>query len=197
MSPQFGKPLRYNRIDTRTTNVSPSVRTVMAAAIALGMYSTVCVAPRASANPQGVPCGVLDQVHQSLDDDVTGGIDGVRQVIGTLYIDGIAHKRDADAKLAMVSDGIHHIQDINNGHPVPGLAGPLHNLERAASDMKTAVTGLFQPAPPQFQSVFGVSEPSYSFTVPQPSTWETIDFADQQKNDVYGVVNKLHGQCSP
>lgn len=184
VSRKSGKPLIINGIATIVTAT-------------LSMCSAT--APSASAIPQGVPCGVLDQIHQSLDDDITAGVNGVRQTIGSLYLypDSIAHKRDVDANLARVNDGIHHIQDINNGHPVPGLGASLRNLERAAADMNTAVTALITPGEPVYESIFGNGPPGYHFALPQPSTWETIDFVDQKKNDVYGLVNNLHGQCSP
>jgi hypothetical protein len=51
-------------------------------------------------------------------------------------------KRDAETKLAMVSHGVHYMQDVNGNDAVPTLGSLLENLSRASDDMKDAVETL-------------------------------------------------------
>ena len=99
-------------------------------------------------------------------------------------------KRDAETKLAMVSHGVHYMQDINGDNVVPGLAPLLDQLDRASGDMRDAVEALFQWTGGGFDD-----GPSISLAWPQPSTWTAIDYADQKKNDIHGLVNSVQASC--
>ena len=159
------------------------------------MCSTASLAPPVAADSDHVPCGVLNEIRGSLDDDISAGIDGVRTVISSPYAVGSVQKRDAEVRLAMVSHGVHYMQDVNGDGIVPTLAPMLNDLSRASDDMRDAVEALFQIS----GSNYGVG--SYGSTVslawPQPSTWTAIDYADQEKNDIYALVNRLQPSCLP
>jgi len=139
-----------------------------------------------------VPCGVLGQLRDSLENGVAAGIDGVRTVITSPYIAGGPQKRDAEANLALVSHGVHVLQDFNRAANVPGLAPLLVNLDQSNQDMTQAVEALFQPTWGGFE--YGST---ISLAWPQPATWTVIDYADQKKNDVYALVNSLDTTCTP
>jgi hypothetical protein len=160
-----------------------------AAALLVG----VSPARPASADTEArVPCGVLDQLRGSLDNDVSVGMAGVRTVITSPYIAGGAQKRDAEANLALVSHGVHVLEDINSAANVPGLAPLLVRLDQANQDMTQAVEALFQPTWGGFE--YGST---ISLAWPQPATWTVIDYADQKKNDIYALVNRLQPTCTP
>ncbi len=144
-------------------------------------------APHAAAQPT-VPCGVLDQIRASLDNDVSAGLDGVRTVISSPYGIGRLQQRDAADRLNMVNHGVHVIQDINTGTPVPGLAPLLDRLAVAAGDAKEAVLTSFG---------WSAGGTGGSVAMPTQSTWDSIDYANQKKNDVYGLLDGLHGNCTP
>lgn len=168
-----------------------------AVATALMCTATMLAAP-ADANSEGqVPCGVLNQVRESLNDDVTAGIDGVRTVISSPYVSGAAQKRDAETRLAMVSHGVHYMQDVNGDNIVATLAQLLENLERASNDMRDAVEALFQISSGGYGFGYGDYGPTVSLAWPQPSTWTAIDYADQKKSDIYALVDNLQGTCAP
>lgn len=168
------------------------------------MCSIAGPAPRASAAP-GVPCGELDQIHESLDDDVTAGIDGVRQAITTPFSRGVSgalghwgqnpRQQDADAKLAMVDHGVHYMQDANSGNSIPGLAALLDNLRRATDDMNASINALFYTTNMWVGNEYWSNYPMSK--APDSSTWAAIDNAEQKKNDIYGLVNGLRGNCAP
>lgn len=168
------------------------------AAVALAVYSTICVTPRAFANSQAVPCSELDQVHESLDDDIGAGTAGVREQLGTPSVIGGLQKFLTDQKLAMVDHGLHYMNEIDIDHPVPGLEPLLDKLRDSTTVMKDAVVAAF-PVTWDWVSTYDSSqlERVVHPAQPQPSTWQTIDDADQKKNDIYGLVNNLHGHCSP
>lgn len=150
-------------------------------------------APLAGADTEShVPCGVLSQLRDSLDNGVAAGIDGVRTVITSPYIAGGPQKRDAEANLALVSHGVHVLEDVNRTANIPGLAPLLVNLDQANQDMTQAVEALFQPTWGGFE--YGST---ISLAWPQPATWTVIDYADQKKNDVYSLVNSLQPTCAP
>ena len=170
--------------------------------MALAMCLIASPTPRAFAASR-VSCGELDQIHQSLDDDITAGIDGLRQVINYPYVIATfgntygpnQQKLDADNKLAMVDHGIQNMQDINSADPVPELALLLDNLRQSAADMNKSVNSLFS-------TWSGWEGDSYDrnvpvFTWPNSSNWATIDNADQKKNDIYDLVNSIHVNCAP
>ncbi|MFN8089955.1 MAG: hypothetical protein U0R81_13490 [Mycobacterium sp.] len=153
----------------------------------------VAAAPAATADPQPqVPCGVLDQLRDNLDNSVSVGIAGVRIVITSPYLSGGQQNRDAESNLVLASHGVHAMQDINQNNIVPGLAPLLDNLSRATDDMSQAVEALFQPTWGGFEYGSGMS-----LAWPQPATWTVIDYADQKKNDVYALVNALQPTCTP
>ena len=120
-----------------------SPRVVYAMATAL-VCSTVSLAPPVAADSDPVPCGVLNEIRESLDDDISAGVDGVRTVISSPYAVGSVQKRDAEVRLAMVSHGVHYMQDVNGEGVVPTLAQMLTDLGRASDDMRDAVEALFQ-----------------------------------------------------
>jgi hypothetical protein len=154
----------------------------------------VCVSPTPPATATTdahVPCGVLNQLRDSLDNDVSAGIDGVRTVITSPYVTGGPQKRDAEANLALVSNGIHGMQDVNGAANVPALAPLLDNLDRANDDMRQAVEALFQLT--RGGSEYGST---ISLAWPQPATWTVIDYADQKKNDVYALLNSPQPACT-
>lgn len=161
------------------------------AAAALAVCSTLIPVAPAAADTH-LPCGVLDQVRDSLDNNVSVGLGGVRTVITSPYITGGPQKRDADANLALVSHGIHVLEDINGADNVPGLSPLLVRLDQAYQDMQQAVDALFQPT-------WGGYDWGSTLSVawPQQATWTVIDYADQKKNDIYALVNGLQGGCTP
>jgi hypothetical protein len=173
-----------------------SPRLFYAVATAL-LCSAVSHAPPAVASPDRVPCGLLNEIRGSLNDDISAGIDGVRTVIGSPYAVGAMQKRDAEVKLASISHGVHYMQDLNGNDLVPGLAPMLTDLNRASDDMRNAVEALFQVSDSGFGYGFGTSGVTVSLAWPQPSTWAAIDYADQKKNAIYGLVNGLQGSCLP
>jgi hypothetical protein len=161
--------------------------------------AAVGLAPAAAAGPMRVPCGVLEQVRESLDNDINAGIGGVRIVISSPYGSGSAQKRDTDVKLAMISHGVTYMEDVNGNGIVPGLAPALVDLRRAADDMRDAVEALFQISPGYgYGYGYGIGGyPTVSNAWPQPSTWTAIDYADQKKDDIYALVNGLQPTCVP
>lgn len=183
------------------TAVSVTPRLAIAA-VALGACATATFAPQAFADPPAgtpakAPCGVLNQIRESLDDDITGGINGVRTTISSPYMNGSSQRRDTDSKLAMIEHGVHYMQDLNGNNVVPGLAPLLDKLDRARGDMKDAVDSLFQiNGSGGGYGAFGGGVYT-TLAWPQPSTWAAIDYADQKKNDVYALVNNLQGNCAP
>ena len=154
------------------------------------------VFPASADTEARVPCGVLDQLRGSLDNDVSVGMAGVRTVITSPYISGGPQKRDAETNLALVSHGIHVLEDINGAANVPGLAPLLVNLDQSNQDMTQAVEALFQPTSGGFGYGFEYGS-TISLAWPQPATWTVIDYADQKKNDVYALVNSLQPSCTP
>ncbi|OBG26918.1 hypothetical protein A5673_07135 [Mycobacterium sp. E3198] len=176
--------------------------------VAAVMTSAICSiaspAPRAFAAPR-VPCGELDQIRESLDDDITAGIDGVRRAITTPFSRGASgalghwepnpRQQDADGQLAMVDHGVRYLQDINSGNPIPGLAALLGNLQHASDDMNASVNSLFYTANMWVGDEYWSNYPMSK--APDSSTWAAIDNAEQKKNDIYGPVNALRGNCAP
>ena len=164
---------------------------------AVALLAGVSTAPPAAADTEShVPCGVLDQLRDSLDNGVSAGIDGVRTVITSPYVAGGPQKRDAEANLALVSHGVHVLEDVNGAANVPGLAPLLVNLDQSNQDMTQAVEALFQPTSGGFGYGYGYGS-TISLAWPQPATWTVIDYADQKKNDVYALVNSLQPTCAP
>ena len=160
---------------------------------AVTLFVSLSPAPPAAADTESrVQCGVLNQLRDSLDSGVSAGIDGVRTVITSPYIAGGPQKRDAEANLALVSHGVHVLEDINGVANVRGLAPLLVTLDQANQDMTQAVEALFQPTWGGFE--YGST---ISVAWPQPATWTVIDYADQKKNDVYALVNSLQPTCAP
>ncbi|NTY60392.1 hypothetical protein [Mycolicibacterium sphagni] len=156
------------------------------------------LAPAAVADPVRVPCGVLDQVRESLDNDINAGIGGVRIVISSPYASGAAQQRDTNVKLAMISHGVHYMEDVNGPGIVPGLASALVDLRRASDDMRDAVSALFVISGGSgYGYGYGGYGPTVSNAWPQPSTWTAIDYADQKKDDIYALVNGLQPTCLP
>ncbi|GBG40857.1 hypothetical protein NJB14197_16270 [Mycobacterium montefiorense] len=161
----------------------------IAAVFAFLMVSTV---PQANAEtPSQVPCGQLDRMIEHIDNEVSDGIGAVRIVIardtGWLYTsDDRRQVRDAKVELARVDQGIHYVKDLNADSPIPGLAPLLDKLERASQNMNNAVQAL----------ITGHSDGPYLFT-PKDSTWASIDYAEQKRNDVYGHVISFRGNCTP
>ena len=155
-------------------------------------------APAAAADPVRVPCGVLGQVRESLDNDINAGIGGVRIVISSPYASGAAQQRDTNVKLAMISHGVHYMEDVNGPGIVPGLAPALVDLRRASDDMRDAVSALFVISGGSgYGYGYGAYGPTVSNAWPQPSTWTAIDYADQKKDDIYALVNGLQPTCLP
>jgi hypothetical protein len=176
-----------NRSSTPATS-----RLALGTAALLASSAVTWAAPAIANTNAPVPCALLNQIRESLNDDISAGIDGVRTVISSPYLGGGMQKRDAETKLAMVSHGVHYMQDVNGNDAVPTLESLLQNLDRASDDMKDAVEALFQ------LSGGGLDDgPTVSLAWPQPSTWTAIDYADQKKNDIYGLVNSLQGNCTP
>jgi hypothetical protein len=158
----------------------------------LAVYSVMFAATQAVADAEPtVPCAALDQITESLDNDISAGIAGVRTVISSPYLSGGMQQRDAADKLNMVSHGVHYMQDINAHSPIAGLAPLLDSMDRTANDMKDAVSSLFTLSGGQWS--YGAS---VSLAFPQQGTWETIDYADQKKNELYEFVNPLRGRCT-
>ena len=181
--------------------VRSSPRLVYAVATAL-MCSTVSLAPSAAASPDQAPCGALNAIRGSLEDDISAGVDGLRTVISSPYAVGSVQKRDAEVRLAMVSHGVHYMQDVNGNGIVPTLAPMLIDLGRAGDDMRDAVEPLFQVFYGGGYGGYGGYGPgSYVPTIslarPQPSTWTAIDYVDQKKNDIYALVDSLQPTCVP
>ncbi|MBI3691341.1 MAG: hypothetical protein HY239_12000 [Mycolicibacterium aromaticivorans] len=172
----------------------------MIAVAALVTFTSTLAAPQVAADPVRVPCGVLDQVRESLDNDINAGIGGVRIVISSPYASGAAQQRDTNVKLAMISHGVHYMEDVNGPGIVPGLAPALVDLRRAIDDMRDAVSALFVISPGYgygYGDGYGSYGPTVSNAWPQPSTWTAIDYADQRKDDIYALVNGLQGTCTP
>jgi hypothetical protein len=163
------------------------------AVIVLALATASLTLPAGAVAQVQVPCGVLSQLRESLDDAISAGIGGVRTVISSPYAVSGMQKRDAETNLAMVTHGVHYLQDVNTGTVVPDLAPLLDQLDRAAGDMRDAVEALFQ-----WTGGSGVNYgPMLSLAHPQPSTWTTFDYADQKRNDIYALVNGLQGSCAP
>lgn len=121
----------------------------IAVAALLTCTSTIS-APMVAADPARVPCGgVLDQVRESLDNDINAGIGGVRIVISSPYASGAAQQRDTNVKLAMISHGVHYMEDVNGPGIVPGAGsgagrstpGKRRHARRCGSPL-CGVTGL-------------------------------------------------------
>ena len=164
---------------------------------AVALLAGVSAAPPAAADTKSqIPCGVLDQLRDSLDNSVSAGIDGVRTVITSPYVAGGPQKRDAEANLALVSHGVHVLEDINGAANVPGLAPLLVNLDQSNQDMTQAVEALFQLTSGGIGYGYGYGS-TISLAWPQPATWTVIDYADQKRNDVYALVNSLQPSCTP
>ncbi|WP_445165397.1 hypothetical protein ACTXG7_15880 [Mycolicibacterium sp. Dal123E01] len=159
--------------------------------------AAVGVAPSAAADAARVPCGVLAQVRESLDNDINAGIGGVRIVISSPYASGAAQQRDTNVKLAMISHGVHYMEDVNGPGIVPGLAPALVDLRRASDDMRDAVGALFVISGGGYGYGYGSYGPTVSNAWPQPSTWTAIDWADQKKDDIYALVNDFQPTCLP
>jgi hypothetical protein len=181
---------------TQSTILSPSrLGCALVAAVAC---ASVGLAPTAAADPVRVPCGVLGQVRESLDNDINAGIGGVRIVISSPYASGAAQQRDTNVKLAMISHGVHYMEDVNGPGIVPGLAPALVDLRRASDDMRDAVGALFVISGGSgYGYGYGNYGPTVSNAWPQPSTWTAIDYPDQKKDDIYALVNGLQGTCLP
>lgn len=174
----------------------------LASAVAVAAAcASIGFTPPAAAEPARVPCGVLDQVRESLDNDINAGIGGVRIVISSPYASGAAQQRDTNVKLAMISHGVHYLEDVNGPGIVPGLAPALVDLRRASDDMRDAVGALFVVSPSYGYGLgygnYGNYGPTVSNAWPQPSTWTAIDYADQKKDDIYALVNGFQGNCLP
>jgi hypothetical protein len=166
--------------------------------VAVVMCAAAGLAPTAAADPVRVPCGVLDQVRESLDNDINAGIGGVRIVISSPYASGAAQQRDTNVKLAMISHGVHYMEDVNGPGIVPGLAAELVDLRRASDDMRDAVGALFVISGGSgYGYGYGGYGPTVSNAWPQPSTWTAIDYADQKKDDIYALVNGFQPTCQP
>ncbi|WP_345229352.1 hypothetical protein [Mycolicibacterium helvum] len=176
------------------SKVANSLR--LSCALAAAVMGTPVVAPMAAADPVRVPCGVLDQVRESLDNDINAGIGGVRIVISSPYASGAAQQRDTNVKLAMISHGVHYMEDVNGPGIVPGLTPALVDLHRASDDMRDAVGALFVISGGSGYG-YGAYGPTVSNAWPQPSTWTAIDYADQKKDDIYALVNGLQPTCLP
>lgn len=160
--------------------------------------ASVGFAPAAAADPVRVPCGALGQIRESLDNDINAGIGGVRIVISSPYASGAAQQRDTNVKLAMISHGVHYMEDVNGPGIVPGLAPALVDLRRASDDMRDAVSALFVISGGSgYGYGYGAYGPTVSNAWPQPSTWTAIDYADQKKDDIYALVNGLQPTCLP
>ncbi|WP_431232037.1 hypothetical protein ACQ856_21415 [Mycolicibacterium psychrotolerans] len=173
-------------------------QTHVIAVAALVTCTSTIAAPPVAADPVRVPCGVLDQVRESLDNDINAGIGGVRIVISSPYASGAAQQRDTNVKLAMISHGVHYMEDVNGPGIVPGLAPALVDLRRASDDMRDAVSALFVVSPGYGYGLgYGSYGPTVSNAWPQPSTWTAIDYADQKKDDIYALVNGLQSTCMP
>ncbi|WP_264991878.1 hypothetical protein, partial [Mycobacterium montefiorense] len=161
----------------------------IAAVFAFLMVSTV---PQANAEtPSQVPCGKRDRMIEHIDNEVSDGIGAVRIVIardtGWFYTsDDRRQVRDAKVELARVDQGIHYIKDLNADSPIPGLAPLLDKLERASQNMNSAVQAL----------ITSHRQGPYLFT-PNDSTWASIDYAEQKRNDIYGHVISFRGNCTP
>ena len=126
------------------------------------------------------------------------GIGGVRIVISSPYASGAAQQRDTNVKLAMISHGVHYMEDVNGPGIVPGLAPALVDLRRASDDMRDAVSALFVISGGSgYGYGYGAYGPTVSNAWPQPSTWTAIDYADQKKDDIYALVNGLQPTCLP
>jgi hypothetical protein len=181
---------------TQSTTTNPS--RLGCALVAAVTCASVGFAPAAAADPVRVPCGVLAQVRESLDNDINAGIGGVRIVISSPYASGAAQQRDTNVKLAMISHGVHYMEDVNGPGIVPGLAPALVDLHRATDDMRDAVGALFVISGGSgYGYGYGNYGPTVSNAWPQPSTWTAIDYADQKKDDIYALVNGLQGTCLP
>jgi hypothetical protein len=181
---------------THSTIINPArLGCALVAAVAC---ASLGVAPTAAADPVRVPCGVLGQVRESLDNDINAGIGGVRIVISSPYASGAAQQRDTNVKLAMISHGVHYMEDVNGPGIVPGLAPALVDLRRASDDMRDAVGALFVISGGSgYGYGYGNYGPTVSNAWPQPSTWTAIDYADQKKDDIYALVNGLQPTCLP
>jgi hypothetical protein len=181
---------------THSTILNPS--RLACALAAAATCASVGFAPTAAADPVRVPCGVLGQVRESLDNDINAGIGGVRIVISSPYASGAAQQRDTNVKLAMISHGVHYMEDVNGPGIVPGLAPALVDLHRATDDMRDAVGALFVISGGSgYGYGYGNYGPTVSNAWPQPSTWTAIDYADQKKDDIYALVNGLQPTCLP
>ncbi|BBX07959.1 hypothetical protein [Mycolicibacterium aichiense] len=173
-------------------------QTQLIAVVALVTCTSTIASPPVAADPARVPCRVLDQVRESLDNDINAGIGGVRIVISSPYASGAAQQRDTNVKLAMISHGVHYMEDVNGPGIVPGLAPALVDLRRASDDVRDAVGALFVVSPGYgYGDGYGNYGPTVSNAWPQPSTWTAIDYADQKKDDIYALVNGLQSTCTP
>lgn len=155
------------------------------------------LAQSAAADTVRVPCGVLGQIRESLDDDINAGIGGVRIVISSPYASGAAQQRDTNVKLAMIGHGVHYMEDVNGPGIIPGLAPALVDLHRATDDMRDAVGALFVVSTSYGSGFAYGGYPTVSNAWPQPSTWTAIDYADQKKDAIYALVNGLQPTCAP
>lgn len=180
----------------KRTQFTRSLAGLGCAVAAVATCASLGWAPTAAADPVRVPCGVLDQVRESLDNDINAGIGGVRIVISSPYASGAAQQRDTNVKLAMISHGVHYMEDVNGPGIVPGLAPALVDLRRASDDMRDAVSALYVVSS-SYGYGYGNYGPTVSNAWPQPSTWTAIDYADQKKDDIYALVNGLQGTCLP
>lgn len=164
---------------------------LMLAALTCAFYIAM---PAAWAKPNPsipkVPCSVLDQIQESLDNDIN--IDGVRNGLTTFFAsDKIRITADA---LNGINHGVQYMDDINQRTPVPGLSPLLGRLQSSVHALNDAVNSLRTT-----QVAYGTNSDwsggTYSipyqyptFTDPGPGTWSVVDDVGDKRDAIYHLI---------
>ncbi|EFV13154.1 hypothetical protein [Segniliparus rugosus] len=176
-----------------------AVSAVLVAATSSGLLAPTALAeptpPPSAPQPAKVSCSTLDQVQESLDDDIDAGVGGLRIVISSPYASGSSQKNNADDKINMVAHGVTYLKGVDDDSPVPGLARILDKMDRGVDDMRNAVDSLFHWSPGTWNGLEYL-QPSMGLAFPQQGTWDTLDYVDEQQEAASDLVAQLRGSCS-
>lgn len=166
-------------------------------AVALIAGCILAPVPLASAKPpvptsSKVACGVLDQLQESLDDDIN--IDGLRAGL-TAHIGWARFVATNDA-LNGINHGLQYMEDIDRRAAVPGLAPLLSRLRSAVDTMNQAVNSLRMSLgtgyyPSYGYGWYGGETSQATFADPGPGTWGAVDYVGDQRDAISALVGKL------
>lgn len=148
----------------------------------LAFVAMIYLAPIAQSRPPSVErtqCAPLVSIRESLDNDID--FDYLRDSLNRTFGRTI-YTMDAVQKM---THGIYYMGDINSRNQIPGLKPLLDQLAAGVDDIKNAVKALSD-----FDSDYG----SY-INFPTDTTWQSVDFAEQKKPALYGLIDKLQSTC--